>query len=223
VISLGGSLIVPEEINKHFLHKFKKILEKNYRDYKFIIVCGGGTIARKYIDSLLDEKLSKYALSKAGIMATRMNAQLIMQLFGKEANDKLPLNMKEVANNINKNKIVVCGALRFTKNATSDTTAAKLAGYLKTPFINMTNVKGLYTSDPRKNKNAKFIPRISWKAFEKEALKLKMTPGQHFVLDQKAATYIKKHKTKTYIIDSSLKNLENLLKSKKFIGTIIEN
>ncbi|MAG77568.1 MAG: UMP kinase, partial [Colwelliaceae bacterium] len=96
-----------------------------------------------------------------------------------------------------------------------------LARYLKSDFINLTNVPGLYTSNPKKNKNAKLIPKISWTAFEKKANKLKFKAGQHFVLDQRAASIIRKHKIKTYIIGPDTNQISNLLKGKKFKGTSI--
>ena len=102
--------------------------------------------------------------------------------------------MKEVKNLLSKNKVVFCGALRYAPNQTSDATAAKLASYLKTDFINLTNVPGLYSSNPAKNKNAKFISEISWEDFKKKAMSIKYKPGQHFVLDQTASALIKKHK-----------------------------
>jgi uridylate kinase len=219
VISLGGSLIIPDEINVSFLKNFKKTILKNSRKYKFIIVCGGGSTARKYISVLEDKSLNEKAL--AGIRATRANAKLMMQFFGKIANDKLPLSMKDVKDNLRKNKFVICGALRFAPKSTTDGTAAKLAGYLGTNFINITNVDGLYTSNPKTNKSARFIPEISWKDFYEIAKKIKFRAGQHFVLDQKAATLIKKKKIKTYIIGKNLRNLDNVLNGKKFKGTII--
>ena len=220
VISLGGSLIVPEKINFSFLENFKKTLRGFYKTHKFVIVCGGGTIARKYISALEKEGKPKKELAEAGIRATRMNALFMMQFFGKEANDFLPKSMHEVKNNIAKNNVVICGALRYDPNSTSDGTAAQISNYLKTDFINMTNVSGLYSENPKTNKKAKFIPKISWKNFESMALKIKHKPGQHFVLDQNAATIIKKHKIKTFIIGSN-KELNNLLKNKRFIGTTI--
>ena len=145
-----------------------------------------------------------------------------MQFFGKEANETLPTNMEEVKNHLPKNSIVICGALRYTESSTSDTTAAHLANFLQTEFINLTNVQGLYSDNPKKNLKAKFIPQISWKNFEEKALKIKYKAGQNFVLDQTAAAIIKKHKIKTYIVGPNLKNLDNLLKNKKFLGTSIE-
>ena len=100
VMSVGGSLIIPKEINYPFLDKFKDTLRKKYSKYKFVIVCGGGSIARKYISALKKEGKSTKEQSLAGIRATRMNARFLMQLFGKEANDSLPLDMKELKGNI---------------------------------------------------------------------------------------------------------------------------
>jgi len=47
VISLGGSLIIPDKVDVNFLSNFKKVIKNNLGKYKFIIVCGGGSIARK--------------------------------------------------------------------------------------------------------------------------------------------------------------------------------
>ena len=56
VISLGGSLIVPNKIDYEFLDEFKKILIKNKKKYNFIVVCGGGSTARTYIKGLENGK-----------------------------------------------------------------------------------------------------------------------------------------------------------------------
>lgn len=222
VLSLGGSLIVPEKPSPIFLENFKKILEKFYPKYKFVVVCGGGSIARKYISALEKQGKSQKEISLAGIRATRMNAELLMQIFGKNANQTLPKNMKDVSDSLKQNSVVFSGALRYAKKETSDGTAAKLAKYFKSNFINLTNVQGLYTDNPLTNKNAKFIPKSSWKDFKSRTLKIKFKAGQHFVLDQKAANLIAKHKIKTYILGSNLKNLKNLLNNKKFTGTTIQ-
>lgn len=221
VVSLGGSLIVPEKIDFEFLRRFRETVRRHYQKYKFVIVCGGGSVARKYISILAKNHSSEKELSMAGIMATRMNARVVMQLFGKEANDRLPIDMKEVKDNLYKNKIVVCGALRYAPKSTSDGTAAKLAHYLGADFINMTNVKGLFTANPFTHKDARFIPHESWKAFDRRANARKYHSGQHFVLDQKAATMIRKFRIKTYIVGQDVRNIDKILKGRKFVGTSI--
>ncbi len=221
VISLGGSVIIPDQIDFQFLEKFKKILQKHYKNWKFVVVCGGGGIARRYIEALVKEGANEHNISEAGMRATRMNAMFLMQFFGKEVNAHLPKDMHEVKNNLSKNNAVICGALRYAPDETSDGTAAKLANFLKTEFINITNVDGLYTKDPKKHKDAKFIPYESWKDFDKRLSKMKFTPGQHFILDQQAAKIIKEHKIKTLILGKNLKNLDNCLFQKSFKGTTI--
>ena len=223
VISLGGSLIVPEKVDFKFLKSFRVALKKHYKKWKFVIVCGGGSIARKYIEVLKREhRAGEKELSLAGIRVTRLNALLLMELFGKkEANDTLPTTMKSVKNDLKKNNVAVCGALRYAPESTSDGTAAKLAYFLKSEFINMTNVKGLFSDNPITNPKARFIPKETWKQFEKRALKRKYHSGQHFVLDQKAAIMIHKDKIKAYIIGKDVRNIDKILKGKKFTGTLI--
>ncbi len=221
VISLGGSLIVPDDIDFKFINKFKESIIKQSKKNKFVIVCGGGSIARKYIDALRHESLSPKELAMAGIRTTRINALFLMQIFGNKANSTLPLDIKAVESHLNKRNIVICGALRFRPDSTSDGTAARIAMHLGSSFINMTNVKGLFTSNPSTNKDAKFIPKISWAEFEKMALALKFKAGQHFVLDQEAAVIIRKQKIRTYIIGKDTKALQNIISEKEFVGTDI--
>lgn len=221
VISLGGSLIVPDPMDTPFLKRFREELRSHYAHYRFVIVCGGGSIARKYMDTLRAVHLSEYEQALAGIRATRMNARFLMQFFGVEANDILPATMQTVKDNLPTNNVVICGALRYVPDSTSDSTAARLAQYLNTQFINMTNTSGLHTADPYTNTNAKLVPQVSWAVFEKLAHSKPYVPGQHFVLDQKAATIIRKRRITTYIIGPDCKQLTNILHNKPFKGTLI--
>ena len=223
VISLGGSIIVPDKINFKILQDFKKVLLKNSRKYKFIVVCGGGKTARNYIQGLEQEELTKkqYLQSLIGIATTRLNARFMTYFFDKEAYEGVPNNMKEIKALLRVNDIVFCGALRYEANQTSDGNATKLARFFNTDFINLTNVAGLFDKDPKKFKNAKFIPEISHKEFFKMLSKLKFQPGQHFILDQTAAKTINKYKIQTFLLGSDMNQLDNLLNNKHFVGSVI--
>lgn len=221
VLSLGGSLIIPDDVNLELIEKFKQTLRKHEKDYRFVVVCGGGSIARKYISALRQAGKNEFLQSMAGISTTRMNARFLTYIFGNDANEGIPHDMNQVKNLLEKNNIVFTGALRYAPHETSDATAAKLARFFNTIFINLTLVAGLYDKNPLEHKNAKFIPQISWRDFEKRAKKLKFKPGQHFVLDQDASTIIRKYKIKTYILGNDMKQLDNFLSNRKFKGTII--
>ena len=118
--------------------------------------------------------------------------------------------------------VIFCGALEYKPNQTSDSTAAEIAKEFKSDFINITDIPGLYSKNPKEYKNAKFIPKITWKEFDKLANKSKFKPGQHFVLDQTASKTILKNKIKTYITGKDLKQLDNLISNRKFKGTTID-
>jgi len=221
VISLGGSVIIPNNIDYNFLRKFKKIIKSHTRKYKFIINCGGGNIARKYISALKKSGASTKLQSLSGISATRMNARFLSHFFGKDLDRGLAHKMKTIKKFLRKQDIVFCGALEYKPEQTSDSTSAEITKVFKTKFINITNVQGLYTADPKKTKHAKFIPVISWRNFHKMAKKIKFQPGQHFVIDQTASKIILENKITTYIVGKDLKQLDNILNKKPFKGTTI--
>jgi len=222
VISLGGSLIIPDKVDYNYLKNFKKVIQKNSQKYKFVIVCGGGSLARKYIEALKKSGADQKLQSLGGISATRTNARFMNYFFGINPEKGIPHKIKHLKKYLKKLDIIFCGALKYKPHQTSDSTAAEIALKLKSSFINLTNIKGLFTDNPLTNKNAKFIPKISWKEFEKMANRFKFKPGQHFVLDQTAAKIIRKNKIPTSILGKNIQELDNFLKDKKFVGTIIK-
>ena len=223
VLSLGGSLIIPkstDRVDNKFLKSFKKLLDA-HKSTRFIIVVGGGSTARKYIDALNENKASTRSKCLMGIGVTRLHAKFLTHFFGKHVSPHVPTNLQDIKKFIKKHKIVLTGALRYEEDNTSDGTAAKIANYFKTDFINVTDVKGLYTKNPKKYKDARLVKAISFEEFDKLISRMKFRPGQHFILDQHAAKIIKKHKVRTIIVGKDLKNLGKCLSGKKFTGTVI--
>lgn len=222
VLSLGGSLIAPEKIDTKFLANFREVIKSNTERYKFVVVCGGGTTARKYISALRSMGSNKKLQGFAGISATRMNARFMSYIFNIEPENGIPHRINEIKNYLKRQDVVFCGALKYGERETSDSVAVEISEYLKSDFINLTDVKGLYEKNPKQFKNARFIKEISWKDFSSMANKMKFHPGQHFVLDQSAAKMILQKKITTYIIGKDVKQLDNLLQEKKFVGTTIK-
>ena len=221
VLSLGGSLIVPDSVDYKYLHKFRFFVNKLIKKYKIVIVTGGGKTARRYIEGLKREKVGEVFYSLVGIMATKLNARLIAGIFNLK--EQIPDSLVEVKKQLDKKGVVVCGALGFQPDMTSDGDAAEIAEYLKAKiFINLTNVDGLFDKNPLTYKNAKLIKFITYDNFLDRVNEIKYEAGQHFVLDQAAAKIISRSKTKTLIINGNkLENVFNYLNNKKFIGTII--
>jgi uridylate kinase len=150
-----------------------------------------------------------------------MNARFMSYFFGIDPKMGIPHTMKSVENYLKKSSVIFCGALEYKPNQTSDATASQIAEHFKSIFINLTDVAGLYTKNPKEFKDAKFISKISWKDFDNLASKLTYKPGQHFVLDQSASKIILRKKIPTYIMGKDMKELENFLNKKQFKGTEI--
>ena len=94
VISLGGSVIIPDRIDIKFLKGFRKLIKSYLRKYKFVLITGGGYTARLYqraADSVV--KLKSENLDWLGIHSTRLNAHLIKTIFSDAAHKRWPLRM----------------------------------------------------------------------------------------------------------------------------------
>jgi uridylate kinase len=220
VMSLGGSLIAPDKIDTAYLARFSKFISSLVKkDYKFVIVTGGGRISRDYMDSLRKIRCSENEVSFAGIKVTRLNAFIASKYLKTKA--KVPENIGEIKSLIRNNKVVVCGG--FKPGMTSDGDAAEIAKMLKTKILfNLTNVEGLFDKDPRKFSNAKLIRKISSSDFLKIMMKIGHKAGQHFVLDLNAAEICFRNKIKVFILNGkSLNNFAGCMRGKPFKGTEI--
>jgi len=220
VLSLGGSVIVPDNINEKFLALLRKLLMEYSKKEKIVIVCGGGGTSRKYMTVLEKSGATKKIIAYIGIRVTRLNAWFLINFFNGNCAKRLAKSLREVKSFLKKNRIVIIGSLHYKYKQTSDGTAAYIAHMLHTDFINITNVAGLYDRNPQR-KNARLIPEISFDDFYKKIKKIKYKPGLHFILDHEAAKIIKKYNIKTYIVGPNIKNLKNVLEKKKFRGTLI--
>ena len=218
VISIGGSLIVPDKVDYDFLVELRKVVNKLKKRYKIVIVTGGGKTARTYIEPLRKAGFSNEVQCLLGIKTTKLNAMLVSNFL--KANKLLPDSIIEIKHLLRRYNLVVCGSIGFKPDMTSDGDSADIARHLNAEMINMTNVDGLFTRDPKKFKNAKFISEISFKDFLKIANKIKFKAGQHFVLDKTAAVIIDKYKIKTVIL-KGFGNLEKCINGEKFKGTVI--
>jgi len=152
IISLGGSLIVPEEIDWKFLKKFKALIEDQIKNgYKFILITGGGKTARKYIDvATRVDKITNDDKDWIGIHATRMNAHFIRTIFRDLAHPKINTNPHDLEDFYNfKEDILVAAGWR--PGFSTDFDAVLLAKYLNIKtVINLSNIDYVCDKDPRK-------------------------------------------------------------------------
>jgi uridylate kinase len=219
IISLGGSLIVPDKIDVEFLKHFKKLLLTHLKNKNFYLICGGGRTARNYIEAIQKiSKLKKEELDWIGIKATRINAQLLKALFL----GKVHPVIYHDPNKVKKVKEKICLAAGWKPGWSTDYDAVLIAKKLKIKtVINLTNIDYVYDKDPRKFHDAKSFDNMSWKDFKK-LVGNKWTPGANLPFDPIACQLAEKEGIEVVILNGQkLDNLKSYLNNKKFIGTTI--
>lgn len=220
IISLGGSLIVPDEIDIGFLRGFKAIIEALIKKgNRFLLITGGGRTSRLYSEAAKAlGDLNPDDLDWLGIHSTRLNGHLLRTIFRKHAHKRIITdpNKPEAAS---KPIIIAAG---FRPGWSTDYVAVLLARrYKAEAVLNLTNVDFVYDKNPAAYKNAMPIKNISWKDFRK-IVGNKWDPGLNLPFDPVASRLAEKMKLKVIVLNGKkLGNLENFLSGKSFRGTKI--
>ncbi len=221
VISLGGSLIVPEEIDKSFLEDFKKLIFSQVaKGKKFIIITGGGKICRKYQNVAKEiSNLNNEDLDWLGISALKLNAQLLRVILKEYANDKVVNNLNE---KLYFEKPIIIGAA-YEPGQSTDWDAVLAAQNVKAKtIINLSNTDYVYDSDPKKNINAKKITEIGWQDYRK-LIPETWNPGLSSPFDPIASQKAQELGLEVIIMNGKpIDNLANFLNNKNFKGTVIK-
>ena len=184
--ALMGNLaygISPEMLN-YVAEEIQKIYQ---RDVEIALVVGGGNIFRGI-------KAGAYGMDRTsadhmGMLATVMNSlalQDTLQKKGVETRVQTAIRMKEVAEpyilrkairHLEKKRVVIFAAGTGNPFFTTDTAAVLRAKEIQAAvLIKATKVNGIYDRDPEKDKNAKWIEKITYReVIEKQLRVMDMT------------------------------------------------
>ena len=223
VISLGGSLIVPEEIDWEFVKSFKELIENQIEKGKrFIIVTGGGRLARKYIEAgTRVDDIENEDKDWLGIHATRMNAHFIRTVFRKHAHPTINKNPYDLEGFLKAKESILVAAGYKPGNSTDFIAVLIGKQFGAKKIANLSNIDHVCDSDPRTNPHAKKIESIDWKEFRK-IVGDKWDPGANVPFDPVASKLADEEKMEVAIMNGkNLSNLEKYLEGEKFEGTII--
>lgn len=224
VISAGGSIVVPDRPDPVFLSSFIKgmtgYLEK-HEDDRLIFVIGGGATARIYQEALraFSPDAAPDMLDWIGIRTTHLNATLVKAAFGALSPDDIVTDPTSEGLEFN-GRVLIAGG--WKPGFSTDTDAVYLARrFNASRVINLSNIKKVYTDDPRKNPDAKPIDTISWKEFRK-IVGDEWVPGKNTPFDPVASRLAEESSIQVICADG--RNIENtlaILENGKFEGTVI--
>jgi len=224
VLSVGGSLIVPEKgINTDFLNKLNVFVRRNVsRNRRFFLVAGGGTTARRYIDGgrKVIKKITNEDLDWLGIHSSRMNAHLLRTIFRDIAHPRITENYDFKILNLKEPVVIGAG---WKPGWSTDYCAVMFAkNYSANLVVNLSNIYWVYDKDPAKYKDAKKIEKTTWDFYE-TLVGDKWIPGLSSPIDPIAAALSKKLRlTVVTTKGDDFRNLQRLIDGESFRGTVIK-
>lgn len=211
VIKLSGKVF--DSPTRESLMEYADVFSSMHREgLQPIIIAGGGPIARFYINLARGLGYDEASLDELGIIVSRLNARLLIAALGDQAYKRVPEDLDEVIDAVEKGKIIVTGGLHVgqSTNATAAIIAEKVNANI---FINATDVDGIYTKDPRKDKSARVLDKIGLKELRSMLVEQSSAAGEYDLMDLVALKIIERSRIDTrvvkadpYIISKSIKN-----------------
>lgn len=219
VISLGGSLIIPDNIQVDFLKQFRELIVSKLDEYQIVIFTGGGKTARVYQEAASNiVPLTNWQLDWLGIHASRMNAQLIHTVFEDYVEVKV---VKDPTKKIEMTKPMLIGA-GWKPGWSTDFVAVQFAvthGF--TQVVNLSNIEYVYDKDPNKYPDAKPFKEMTW-AQMRELVGDEWTPGMSAPFDPIASKLAQEKGIEVIVANgTAIENIRAILEDQEFVGTRI--
>ena len=223
VLSVGGSIIAPDKPDAAFLKGFADVVRgwlSADSARKLILVAGGGGPARVYQQALkaVAPSPADDASDWIGIMATRLNAQLLKAIFAELCPNDVVYDPTDIS--IFTGRIMV--AAGWKPGFSTDNDAVILAErFSADTVVNLSNIEKIYTDDPKTNPDAVPIDSISWKDF-RAMIGDEWVPGKNVPFDPVASMRAENARLKVICAGGrDLENLTAILDGREFKGTVI--
>lgn len=184
-ISLGGSLLTKSmeaQSYRRYADAARRIWEAGH---ELVVVCGGGRPARQYIAIAKELGGPRDLQDNLGILATHVNALLLIAALGDAADPRIHRRASEVRAHLG-DRILVGGGHR--PGSSTDYRAALFAEAMDADLIiNATDVPGVYDKNPKTHPDAKKLDTITFRELETIIrANVKQAPGEYGLFDLKA-------------------------------------
>lgn len=189
ILKVGGSLLSPSREILFDVQYAKALIQKlkNIEDTKFIIITGGGSLARSYMKLIQDaEHVSHMDLDLIGIAVNNVHATMLRSIIGHEARPEI-LSGEDIESSDSitfeeHEKFIIAGGA--VPGHSGDGVALKLAirASAKEVLI-LKSLPGVYDADPKTNSSAKLLHDISWDEYFKIIGTREFIPKAEFPID----------------------------------------
>ena len=199
VIKLGG-FAFPGRPEKPLVEDYVKLLIDLIAKHRLVIVAGGGETARAYIKAARQMGVSESLCDQLGILASRLNARLLVDGLGDHAFPEIPTTIGKLKHYFTSGKLVAMGGLSpgHSTNAVAAIAAETIGAEL---LVNATDVEGVYSSDPARDKNAKKLEKVTAAELTSILSKTAVKAGEYDLMDPLALRIIERSKLRTVVVD----------------------
>jgi uridylate kinase len=201
VLKLGGHIIFGEKVNLQLLKQYREMLADVFDGVgKWVIVVGGGVIAREYVHAGRVLGLDEATCDMLAIRITRANAALTAHVLGDLAVQSIPTSLEEIRNYAGMGRIVVTGGLQ-PGQSTMAVSALSASVISAERIVVATDVDGVYTSDPKLSKEARLIPRLTYDELEKVLAGMTERAGEYPLIDRVGLSLLRRSMTPLYYVN----------------------
>lgn len=219
VLSLGGSVLVPEP-GADRVEAYAEVIAR-LRDEGLTVgtVVGGGGVARDYIESARAHGANEIELDYVGIDVTRLNARLLIAALDDNVVPEPPADYVTAGAALKRGETVVMGGV--VPAQTTDAVSAALAEYVDADrLVYATSVDGVYTADPATDSEATRFDELSAGELVAHVADLEMTAGASAPVDLLAAKVIQRSGMETVVLDGTdPAGVERAIRTGEFEGT----
>lgn len=201
-ISLGGSLLTRNQDADTYMRYADVLKRLKEKGHQLVVVCGGGSPAREYIDIARRLGAPEALQDRLGILATHLNAILLIAALGVDADPRIHRQSGEIRKNLNSRILVGGGHL---PGSSTDYRAVLFAKAMDADLIvNATDYGGVFDRDPSKYADAEQYRSLSYKQL-KEIIRsrFQQLPGEYGLFDLKATRLAYKCRIPIIFIDGT--------------------
>lgn len=202
VLSLGGSVLVPEVAAAPVRGHVSAIKQLVEADITLGVVVGGGPIARQYIEAARELDANEIQLDELGVATTRLNARLLIAGLGDLAAPSVATGYDAAGEAMRRGDIPVMGGV--AAGQTTDAVSAALAESVNADLlVYATSVSGVFSADPEEDAAAAQYDRLSARELVDVIADIEMSAGSSAPVDLLAAKLIERSAMRTIVLDGT--------------------
>jgi uridylate kinase len=202
VVSIGGSVLAPE-LSSDRVQAHADVVDELVDDgHEVVVVVGGGSVARRYIETARELGATEYDLDAVGIDVTRLNARLLSAALDAPV-EPAPVESHGAARRaIRRGETVVMGGT--VPGHTTDAVSALLAEAVAADrLIYATSVDGVYSADPNEDEAAERHDRLTPAELVDVTATIETAAGSKAPVDLLAAKVIERSGLRAVVLDGT--------------------